>query len=205
MESLNYIFSKRNVKCVILAMVILCYFYRLFIFNQQISTYLTATHTFFTFTLFPMLYYYLLNLYHQYIENQFIVIRYRDLPRQKLIYQLLITLTYTLIILFVEILPCISLLKSEAIFYLLDMTFFNFTVYFLFSNIIEIIAFHYHYNFATSIVIILNLALYMLLIYTNKIPVYPLSTYPNVRVYISLALLMINISLSILRARWKYV
>ena len=205
MESLKYIFNKKQVHRGIIAILLFCCFYRIFYFNDEVSLYLAGVNIFFLFTVFPILYYYLINVHHKFTENQFISIRRKNKVKNKVIEQTLITLIYALVILIVSMLPCISVFIIDAWIYSLDIALLNFSIFLLFINLTEILSYFMKFYRAFSIMIFIEVALYFFIFYNNVINITPLLPFPNYRIIISIICILISLVCSFIRIGVKDV
>lgn len=205
MESLKYILNKKQVHKGIVAILLFCCFYRVFHFNDEVSLYLGAVNIYLLFTIFPLLYYYLINLHHKFIENQFISIRKKNKVKNKIIEETFLTLIYALIIFFIHILPVITVFTLDIWIYCIDIALFNFSIFLLFINLTEILSYFMKFYRAFSIMIFVEAIFYAFLIYPPIVDLSVSLTFPNYRIIISIICILISLVCSFIRIGVKDV
>ena len=190
MENLKYILKQKSIYYIMIFLLLFCCFYSVIVDFEETIDYIWILNVRFVYSLFPLLYYYLLNLEYKYHAHQFISIRYHHKEKQKIIMQTLLLLFYTIFIFLLFILPNLVTLGINGILYTLEMSLLNFSVLMLFTNLVSIVSKYVKFNISLGIFIVLETAWYFIFIEGRIIELSPGITRTAVIITIAICLVL---------------
>lgn len=173
MESIRYIFHKKSVQYLFLCLYLFNCFYKLSQYaNDESYYYVGSLMLKFVFNFYSILFFYLVNLHHTFFANIFISIRYKSKEKVKLHSNLILCLTYTILLLIGILLPCLFSLNLKLILYTLEMGVFIFLLGLFCINLINLLNFYTKYYTGFSLVLCLYYAFYGAILYPQNIDLF---------------------------------
>ena len=173
MESIRYIFHKKSVQYLFLCLYLFNCFYKITQYSHYESYYYVGGLMIkFVFNFYSIIFFYLVNLHHTFFANIFISIRYKSKEKVKLHSNLILCLTYTILLLIGIFLPCLFSLNLKLIVYTLEMGVFIFLLGLFCINLINLLNFYTKYYTGFSLVLCLYYAFYGAILYPQNIDLF---------------------------------
>lgn len=173
MESIRYIFHKKSVQILFLCLYFFNCFYKITQYNHDESYYYVGGLMIkFVFNFYSIIFFYLINLQHTFFKNTFISVRYKDKGKVKLHSNLILCLTYTILLLLCILLPCLFSLDLKLVIYTLEMGIFIFLLGLLCIDLIHLLNRYMKYYTGFTIVLCLYYSFYGAIFYPQIIDLF---------------------------------